>query len=79
MIIPEKPGESTPEVPSLYYCEICRINRADPYVIFILLVLIIFFFEEMSISYYEIYRIPEKMNLFVFQNYGLLLLIFVYE
>ncbi|XP_074591185.1 LOW QUALITY PROTEIN: E3 SUMO-protein ligase SIZ1-like [Curcuma longa] len=31
VIIPEKPGDSTPEVPSHFYCELCRINRADPF------------------------------------------------
>lgn len=37
VIIPEKPLEGVSlEVPSHFYCEMCRINRADPYVIFIL-------------------------------------------
>ncbi|XP_058098651.1 E3 SUMO-protein ligase SIZ1 isoform X2 [Magnolia sinica] len=32
VIIPEKPMESVqPEVPSQFYCEICRLNRADPF------------------------------------------------
>ncbi|XP_042397995.1 E3 SUMO-protein ligase SIZ1-like [Zingiber officinale] len=31
VIIPEKPGDGTPEVPSHFYCELCRINRADPF------------------------------------------------
>ncbi|KAJ8478801.1 hypothetical protein OPV22_022528, partial [Ensete ventricosum] len=32
VIIPEKPLDGvSPEVPSHFYCEICRINRADPF------------------------------------------------
>lgn len=33
VIIPERPTEGVlPKVPTQFYCEICRINRADPYV-----------------------------------------------
>jgi hypothetical protein len=32
VIIPDKSGEGIPPVPPLFYCEICRIKRADPYV-----------------------------------------------
>jgi hypothetical protein len=32
VIIPEKPMEGSPPVPELFYCEICRLTRADPYV-----------------------------------------------
>ncbi|OAY67932.1 E3 SUMO-protein ligase SIZ1, partial [Ananas comosus] len=32
VIVPEKPIEGVPpEVPSCFYCELCRINRADPF------------------------------------------------
>ncbi|KAL5711385.1 SUMO ligase siz1 [Ranunculus cassubicifolius] len=31
VMIPEKPMEPTPPVPSQFYCEICRITRADPF------------------------------------------------
>ncbi|OVA09898.1 zinc finger protein [Macleaya cordata] len=31
VIIPEKPTEGAPPVPSQFYCEICRISRADPF------------------------------------------------
>ncbi|XP_062201935.1 E3 SUMO-protein ligase SIZ2-like [Phragmites australis] len=32
VIIPEKPADSiSPEVPTCFYCEMCRINRADPF------------------------------------------------
>lgn len=32
VIIPEKPVENfQPEIPSQYYCEVCRINRGDPF------------------------------------------------
>ncbi|KAJ1381705.1 Zinc finger, PHD-type [Sesbania bispinosa] len=31
VIIPEKPMEGTPPVPDKFYCEICRLNRADPF------------------------------------------------
>jgi hypothetical protein len=32
VIIPEKPDENfQPEVPPQYYCEVCRINRGDPF------------------------------------------------
>eukprot|EP00268_Persea_americana_P066271 TRINITY_DN8983_c0_g1_i2.p1 TRINITY_DN8983_c0_g1~~TRINITY_DN8983_c0_g1_i2.p1 ORF type:complete len:879 (-),score=190.81 TRINITY_DN8983_c0_g1_i2:706-3342(-) len=32
VIIPERPTEGVlPEVPTQFYCEICRINRADPF------------------------------------------------
>ncbi|XP_020518728.1 E3 SUMO-protein ligase SIZ1 isoform X2 [Amborella trichopoda] len=32
VIIPEKPEEGMqPEVPAQFYCELCRINRADPF------------------------------------------------
>ncbi|KAL9272730.1 E3 SUMO-protein ligase SIZ1-like protein [Drosera capensis] len=31
VIIPEKPMEGTPPVPSQFYCELCRLNRADPF------------------------------------------------
>ncbi|XWS71319.1 hypothetical protein CRYUN_Cryun03dG0128000 [Craigia yunnanensis] len=30
-IIPEKPMEGNPPVPDLFYCEICRLSRADPF------------------------------------------------
>ncbi|KAH9700765.1 E3 SUMO-protein ligase SIZ1 [Citrus sinensis] len=30
VIIPEKPTEGNPPVPELFYCEICRLSRADP-------------------------------------------------
>ncbi|XP_021683814.2 E3 SUMO-protein ligase SIZ1 isoform X1 [Hevea brasiliensis] len=31
VIIPEKPMEGIPQVPDLFYCEICRLCRADPF------------------------------------------------
>ncbi|KAJ7980970.1 E3 SUMO-protein ligase SIZ1-like [Quillaja saponaria] len=31
VIIPEKPIESNPQVPDVFYCEICRLSRADPF------------------------------------------------
>lgn len=31
VIIPEKPTEGNPPVPELFYCEICRLSRADPF------------------------------------------------
>ncbi|GMG98792.1 hypothetical protein Nepgr_000632 [Nepenthes gracilis] len=31
VIIPEKPMEGNPPVPSQFYCELCRLNRADPF------------------------------------------------
>lgn len=32
VIIPEKAGEEVQaEIPSIFYCEVCRINRADPF------------------------------------------------
>ncbi|XVE59785.1 hypothetical protein DITRI_Ditri05aG0075100 [Diplodiscus trichospermus] len=31
VIIPEKPTEGNPQVPDLFYCEICRLSRADPF------------------------------------------------
>lgn len=31
VLIPDKPGESA-EVPPVFYCELCRLSRADPYV-----------------------------------------------
>ncbi|GAV62069.1 SAP domain-containing protein/zf-MIZ domain-containing protein [Cephalotus follicularis] len=31
VIIPEKPTEGNPLVPELFYCEICRLSRADPF------------------------------------------------
>ncbi|XP_042503873.1 E3 SUMO-protein ligase SIZ1-like isoform X2 [Macadamia integrifolia] len=31
VIIPEKPMEGVPPVPPQFYCEICRISRADPF------------------------------------------------
>ncbi|GAB2285091.1 SUMO ligase siz1, variant 2 [Dionaea muscipula] len=31
VIIPEKPMEGSPPVPSQFYCELCRLNRADPF------------------------------------------------
>ncbi|MCL7047223.1 hypothetical protein MKW94_021730, partial [Papaver nudicaule] len=30
VVIPEKPMEGVPPIPPQFYCEICRINRADP-------------------------------------------------
>ncbi|XP_024454502.1 E3 SUMO-protein ligase SIZ1 isoform X3 [Populus trichocarpa] len=30
VIIPEKPMEGIPQVPDVFYCEICRLSRADP-------------------------------------------------
>ncbi|XVF69393.1 hypothetical protein PTKIN_Ptkin11bG0078400 [Pterospermum kingtungense] len=31
VIIPEKPMEGNPPFPDLFYCEICRLSRADPF------------------------------------------------
>lgn len=31
VIIPEKPMENSQPLPSQFYCEICRLNRADPF------------------------------------------------
>ncbi|XWS73738.1 hypothetical protein CRYUN_Cryun02cG0154500 [Craigia yunnanensis] len=31
VIIPEKPMEGNPPIPDLFYCEICRLSRADPF------------------------------------------------
>ncbi|TKY67253.1 E3 SUMO-protein ligase SIZ1 [Spatholobus suberectus] len=31
VIIPEKPAESIPPVPDKFYCELCRLTRADPF------------------------------------------------
>ncbi|XP_019447901.1 PREDICTED: E3 SUMO-protein ligase SIZ1-like isoform X1 [Lupinus angustifolius] len=31
VIIPEKPMEGTPPVPDKFYCETCRLSRADPF------------------------------------------------
>ncbi|KAL8140473.1 hypothetical protein V2J09_006494 [Rumex salicifolius] len=31
VIIPEKPTEGIPPVPSQFYCELCRLSRADPF------------------------------------------------
>ncbi|XP_059431222.1 E3 SUMO-protein ligase SIZ1 isoform X2 [Corylus avellana] len=31
VILPEKPMEGNPPVPDLFYCELCRLNRADPF------------------------------------------------
>ncbi|XP_022731163.1 E3 SUMO-protein ligase SIZ1-like isoform X2 [Durio zibethinus] len=31
VIIPEKPVEGNPPIPDLFYCEICRLSRADPF------------------------------------------------
>ncbi|GMI92306.1 SAP AND MIZ1 DOMAIN- CONTAINING LIGASE1 [Hibiscus trionum] len=31
VLIPEKPMEGNPPVPDLFYCEICRLSRADPF------------------------------------------------
>ncbi|XP_028107786.1 E3 SUMO-protein ligase SIZ1-like, partial [Camellia sinensis] len=33
VIIPEDCAESIPPIPSQFYCEICRINRADPFLV----------------------------------------------
>lgn len=35
VLIPEKPTEGIPPVPDKFYCEICRLSRADPYVKFL--------------------------------------------
>ncbi|XVE68950.1 hypothetical protein DITRI_Ditri09bG0111000 [Diplodiscus trichospermus] len=31
VIIPEKPMDGIPSVPAIFHCEMCRINRADPF------------------------------------------------
>ncbi|XVE99354.1 hypothetical protein REPUB_Repub03eG0190900 [Reevesia pubescens] len=31
VILPEKPMEGIPSVPAIFHCEMCRINRADPF------------------------------------------------
>ncbi|XP_047179123.1 E3 SUMO-protein ligase SIZ1-like isoform X2 [Vigna umbellata] len=31
VVIPEKPTDGTPHVPDKFYCEICRVDRADPF------------------------------------------------
>ena len=36
VIVPEKPMEGSPSVPELFYCELCRLSRADPYVYHVL-------------------------------------------
>lgn len=34
VIIPEKPADGAlPAPPEIFFCEICRLSRADPYVI----------------------------------------------
>jgi hypothetical protein len=34
VLIPDRPTEGvSPEVPPHFYCELCRLNRADPYVL----------------------------------------------
>ncbi|KAJ9178158.1 hypothetical protein P3X46_010067 [Hevea brasiliensis] len=33
VIIPEKHMEGNPQVPDLFYCEICRLSRADPFLV----------------------------------------------
>ncbi|XP_022745340.1 E3 SUMO-protein ligase SIZ1-like isoform X2 [Durio zibethinus] len=33
VIFPEKPMEGIPSVPAIFHCEMCRINRADPFYI----------------------------------------------
>ena len=32
VLVPEKTMEGNPPVPELFYCELCRLSRADPYV-----------------------------------------------
>ncbi|KAM5584030.1 E3 SUMO-protein ligase SIZ1 [Rosa sericea] len=36
VIIPEKPMEGNPQVPELFYCELCRLSRADPFLVTVL-------------------------------------------
>ncbi|XP_068500494.1 E3 SUMO-protein ligase SIZ1-like isoform X3 [Phaseolus vulgaris] len=31
VVIPDKPMDGTPHVPDKFYCEICRVDRADPF------------------------------------------------
>ncbi|WCJ41078.1 E3 SUMO-protein ligase SIZ1 [Euphorbia peplus] len=31
VIIPEKPTDGIPQLPDVFYCEICRLSRADPF------------------------------------------------
>ncbi|KAI3411371.1 PHD domain-containing protein, partial [Psidium guajava] len=31
VLLPEKPGEGNPTVPEIFYCELCRLSRADPF------------------------------------------------
>lgn len=33
VVIPERPMEGSPPVPELFFCEICRLNRADPFLV----------------------------------------------
>ncbi|KAE8734796.1 E3 SUMO-protein ligase SIZ1 [Hibiscus syriacus] len=33
VVIPEKPMEGKPPLPDLFYCEICRLSRADPFLL----------------------------------------------
>ncbi|KAJ4845155.1 SUMO ligase siz1 [Turnera subulata] len=33
VIIPEKPMQGVPQLPEPYYCELCRLNRADPFLV----------------------------------------------
>lgn len=41
VIIPEKPLDGVPPIiPSIFYCELCRIARGDPYVLFLTCTLI---------------------------------------
>lgn len=78
VIIPEKPTEANLPIPELFYCEICRLNRADPYVSsifhFITVLLCRYFaicFSEMIISllcvfYYFTFWIHTNLTFFNF-------------
>ncbi|KAK8969428.1 E3 SUMO-protein ligase SIZ1 [Platanthera guangdongensis] len=52
VLIPDKPLEGImPEIPSSFYCELCRLNRADPYASFTSLLLLFIIFSYIFSTY----------------------------
>lgn len=57
VVIPEKTKDCSP--PPLFYCEMCRLKRADPYVLCICSLGLMCLYYEM-----KIYMVPIKMPIF---------------
>ena len=63
VIIPEKPTEETPRIPDKFYCELCRLSRADPYVIPLFYLMRKTFILKISLAKFLVFAFKKNQNL----------------